>query len=127
MIASSMKGTTFELQAWKTIRGNSSFAGVMQEVEDWVDTSKYTMGVVRVEAPYISGCCLYLQGCDQTQGAYTDHATFTGGQTAASLVYLLRSAPYGASDRLNKLLRWKVLSPGTGDWEVCFRMTTVLK
>jgi len=121
-------GTTFELQPWITLRGNSSWDGIMQEVEDWVDTSNYNMGIVRVEAPFMTGCTLYLEGCDQSGGSFVTHASLGSGQTGASLVYLYRAAPYGATDRLNVLLRWKVLNVGGGgEWEACFRMTAVLK
>jgi hypothetical protein len=120
------RGTTFELQPWITIRGTTATAGITPEFDDWLDTTNYNLAQLRVEAPFVTGCTLYLQGCDQSGGDFVTHASFGSGQTGASTVRLIRTAPPGATDRLNELLRWKVLSSG-GNWEACFRITSVLK
>ena len=119
-------GKTVEVKSWGTHRGTSATAGVTPEYRDWFDMSAFNLAVCRVEAPFITGCTVYLQGCDQSGGDFVTYAEFGSGQTAASLVYLTRAAPPGAADRLNDLFRWKILSAG-GNWEACFRVTAVLK
>jgi hypothetical protein len=121
-------GRTVEMQPWITIRGQTGWAGIMQEVEDWLDTSRYSSAVVRVEVPCLSSCTLYLEGCDQSGGSFVVSGTFGTAVTTPSLVYLLRQAPFGASDRLSNLLRWRVVGPGSdGAWTACFRISVIFK
>ncbi len=119
-------GRSFEMQPWTTLRGDATWSGVMEEFEEWVDTGDAGLGIVRVEAPFITGCTLYLEGCDDAGGSFTTQASFGAGQTGASLVYLYQEAPFGAASRKYRLLRWKVVSAG-GNWEACFRLNVVLK
>lgn len=120
------EGKVVTVADWNTYMGTSATAGIIPEFRRWYDVSKFASMSCRVEAPFITGCTVYLQGCDQSGGDFVTHAEFGPGQTAASTVYLTRAAPPGAPDRLNRLFRWKILSAG-GDWEACFRITGVLK
>ena len=121
-----MPGKTIEVKPWSTHRGTSATAGIMPEFGQWVSMRGFSSAACRVEPPFITGCTVYLQGCDQSGGDFVTYAEFGPGQTSACTVFLTRAAPPGASDRLNDLFRWKILSAG-GDFEACFRITAVLK
>ncbi len=125
-------GRTVELQPWITLRGATGWPELMQEVDDWLDVSNYKTASVRIELRQIygavTGCTLYLEGCDQSGGLFTTHKSLGSANVGTTMVYLLRQAPYGAAERLNNLLRWKVVGPGNnGEWVACFRITAVFK
>ena len=124
-----MTGKKVMLQWWLALRGATGWTGILQEVEDWLRTDAYNSAVVRIEMPAISGATLYLEGCDQSGGSFTVHkaldAATAGGATE---VTLLRQAPYGAAEKLNTLMRWRVAGPGSPNaWSSCFRITVVFK
>ena len=124
-----MKGKTVMMQEWLSIRGATGWTGILQEVEDWLDTTDYNTAAVRIELSAISGCTLYLEGCDQSGGSFTAHKSLdTATTNGATVVTLLRQAPYGAAEKLNSLLRWRVAGPGGGaSWSACFRISGVFK
>jgi len=119
-------GVTMELKPWMTLKGNWAVeATVIQELDDWIDTSACKSGVLQAEILTVSGGTLYVEGCDVQGGSFTTHASYTTGLSTATLVYLNKNAPYGATDRLSNLIRWKFV--GIGIWEASFRFTLVLK
>ena len=124
-----MKGKTVIMQEWLSIRGATGWTGILQEVEDWLDTSDYSSAAVRIELPAIAGCTLYLEGCDQSGGSFTTHKSLDAATAnGATMVTLLRQAPYGAAEKLNTLMRWRVAGPGSPNaWSSCFRITVVFK
>jgi hypothetical protein len=99
----------------------------LQEVEDWPDASAYDTVSARIELPSISGCTLFLEGCDQSGGTYVTHKALDSAVSGSTVVTLLRQAPYGAPEKLYSLLRWRVVGPGTAPWSICFRITGVFK
>jgi len=115
-----------ELAPWTTIKGTSATAGIIQELDDWIDTSSHKSGVLEADILKVSGGTFYVEGCDVQGGSFTTHASYTAGLSASTLVYLNKNVPYGAPERLSNLIRWKFVSGG-GDWEVSFRLTLVLK
>jgi len=119
-------GVVVELTPWVTLKGTSASSGVLQELDEWLDTSSYKIGVLESEVLKVSGGTLYVEGCDVQGGSFTTHASYTQGLSAATLVYLNKNVPYGAAERLSNLIRWKFDSSG-GDWEASFRLTLVLK
>ena len=119
------QGVTMELQPWITLKGTSATTGVIQELDEWIDTSGYKSGVLQAEILRVSSGTLYVEGCDVQGGSFTTHASYTVGLSAATLVYLNKNVPYGASSRLSNLIRWKFIS--SGDWDTSFRLTLVLK
>jgi len=119
-------GTSIELAPWTTIKSTTAGnTGDIQELDQWIDTGRYTSGVLQAEVLLLSGVTLEVEGCDVQGGSFTTHASFTTGASVASLVYLTSNAPYGATERLSKLMRWKLTA--SGDWEASFRLTVVLK
>jgi hypothetical protein len=118
-------GKTVKLQKWLTLMGPANY-GEIQDVEDWIDTSNYGVGVLQVETPYISNCSLLVQGSDVQGGEFNTNGTFTQSATAASILYLTKGAPVGTSEKLAKLVRWKI-EPSASAWEVTFQLSLVLK
>jgi hypothetical protein len=118
-------GVTVELQPWITLKGTSGTAGVIQELDEWIDTSAHKSGVLQAEILKIANGTLYVEGCDVQGGSFTTHASYTTGLSAATLVYLNKNIPYGAAERLSNLIRWKFIS--SGNWDASFRLTLVLK
>ena len=113
------------LQDLMTVIADATIPGRVQDMDEWVDTGEHKVAVAQVEYPQVSGCTLMLQGCDTVGGEFVTLASFTEGATAACLLYLNKSAPYDATDRLTRFLRWKVL--GSGAWTTTFQMTLTLK
>ena len=91
-------GVTMELQPWVTLKGTSATAGVIQELDEWIDTSAYKSGVLQPEILKVAGGTLYVEGCDVQGGSFTTHASYAAGLSSATLVYLNKNVPYGASD-----------------------------
>ena len=118
-------GKTVRLQKWLTMMGAAN-SGELQDIEDWLDTSNYKVGVLQVETPYISNCSLVIQGSDVEGGEFNTNGTFTQSATAASILYLSKAAPVGTPERLAKLVRWKIV-PGGSAWTVTFQLSLVLK
>jgi len=103
----------------------TGWTGTVQDIEDWLNTLRYKLATVLMEVPYVSGCTVYLEGCDQSGGSFTIHK---GIDTPCyTVVNLNRLAPFGTEERLNALMRWRVVGPGTAAWKACFRMTSVFK
>jgi len=122
-------GKRVVIENWMSLRGATGWTGVMQEVEDWVDTSDYNSAVVRIEVSSIAGCTLYLEGCDQSGGSFVTHKAIDAATSdGATVVTLLRQVPFGAAERLNTLMRWRVTGPGSPNaWSANFRITGVFK
>jgi hypothetical protein len=118
---------TLRLQTWLAVQAATGNAGRIQELSEQVDTSDASVGVAQIEYPDVSNCTLMLQSCDTLGGEFVTNAAFTQGATAACVVYLNRAAPVGASDRLSRYLRWKILGDEATNWKTTFQMTLVLK
>ena len=115
-----------ELQPWMTLKGsNTTTPMVIQELDEWIDTSAYKTGVLQAEILKVSGGTLYIEGCDVQGGSFTTHAFYTVGLSSATLVFLNKNVPYGATNRLSNLIRWKF--EATSSWEASFRLTLILK
>jgi len=124
-----MKSKKVILQEWLSAAGATGWTGILQEVEDWLNTEDYDSAVVQVELPAISGATLYIEGCDQSGGSFVTHkaldAATSGG---ATVVTLLRQAPYGSASKLSTLMRWRVTGPGSPSaWSATFRVSAVFK
>ena len=117
---------TLDLQPWTTIEGDAGQAGVVQDIDRWINTGAYKVGVLQVEMPQVSGCTLVVEGCDVFGGAFTTHASFTQSATGACILYLNKNVQYGVAARLSQIVRWK-LQAGAGAWDATFRITLVLK
>jgi len=121
-----MAGTTIELQPRIVIKctmaGNT---GEIQDVDGWVDTSRYRVATAISEVDMVDNCELDLEGCDVMGGAFMTHAAFTQALAAACVITLNRNAPYGAPEHLSNLMRWKIVA--SGNWTASFRITLVLK
>jgi hypothetical protein len=112
-------------QGWVFARGQTGWNGLEQEPEEWIE-SEFNTAAVQMEVPWISGCTLYLEGCDQSGGSFVVHKEVAAAGN--TIVYLSRQAPAGAAEHLNNLLRWKVVGPGSpAPWQTCFRITVVFK
>lgn len=115
-----------DMQPWVTIKGTASTSGVIQELDKWIETSRYQLGILQAESLYMSGGTLYVEDCDLQGGSFATHATYAAGASVPALTYLNKNVPYGAGNRLSNLIRWRFISSG-GAWEVSFRLTLVLK
>lgn len=119
-------GTTVMMSDWTYWRGATGWEGILQEVESWLKMDRWRTGAFRVEMPWISAATFYLEGCDQSGGSFVIHKELA--QACNTIVYLSKQAPFGVPERLNNLIRVRVVGPGSDNpWEVCFRVTAVLK
>ncbi len=116
-----------ELQPWTTLQGDAYDYEIVQEVQDWVDTSGHSVGTTTLEIYDLSDADFILEGCDDLNGVFTAINSFSSAP-AAPAVYknLLRVMSMGSPDRLYTYLRWRVM-PTNVNWRVTFRVNAVLK
>ena len=114
-----------ELQPWLVMRGASQDYAVVQEVGDWVDASGHDVGTVSIEAPEMTNCALYLEGCEDRGGVFMSINELT---SSSPLIVrnLLRAMPQGAPQHLYNYMRWAI-HPSANAWSVTFRVSAILK
>jgi hypothetical protein len=122
-----MADAVVAFQEWQSFRAGTGWAGLIQEQDRWIDTTRYSSAVVEAECPLISNCTLLIEGCDVQGGSFTTHTALTASTAGAIQLYLQRSAPYGSSDRLSSLIRWRIEGNAGAEWNVMFRLNLVLK
>ena len=118
--------STMELQPLATIQGAAGQNGPLQDIDKWINTGSNKLGILQAEVSQVSGCTLVVEGCDVPGGSFTTHAAFTQGASGVCMVYLQKSAPYGASGKLAELIRWRI-DASAGAWDVTFKLVLVLK
>jgi len=119
-------GKIVELQPPTTVSGTPASAPVTyyQETDGSIDTSRYNSGVLLIRVQDALNCTVYVEGSDDGGQNFTEiYGLSTRGDRT---YYLNRLEPFGAANRLYKILRWRIVATTT-DWTATFRVVIVLK
>ena len=116
-----------EFQPWTMLWADSATNnGVLQNEEEWFETSGHNVAQIQAEVLQASGCSLLLQGADMPDGEWEDHDDWDSAVAGSETVNLFREAPRGTPERLYRYLRWKVVG-SSSEWDLVFRFALVLK
>lgn len=115
---------TMELQPLLSLQGAAAVTSLTQDISDWIDSSKYNVGVIQAQVLKSTNCTVIVEGCDVIDGTFVTH-TSLATSSENTWTYLLKNAPQGVSNHLYNLLRWRITASAA--WETTFRLTLVLK
>jgi len=127
---------TVEMQPWITLfqtpGGDEEVTEVLQNAEQWLDTSGHELAVVGANildfTPTSGTVSLLLEATDELEGqAWKTVEAFT--QATSTTIKMLSDAPTDYKYRLRRWLRWRIDNPESDSvaWQTTFAVTAMLK
>ena len=118
--------------AWKAVdlQNHMCLAGttpytILQDEEAWLRIGDHRIGVLDVQVAAMTGCTLYVEGCEMKGGSWSPIQATPGG-TFEQQFYLNRELPQGNPGRLPMYIRWR-LEASEADWLATFQLGLTLR
>jgi len=107
-------------QRWITLSGDDSGDEVIQEHPGWLDTHGFKRMVLSAQVLALTNATLTVETADTRAGPWTTAVTVA----ATGVTYIQAEA--GAAAKLERCVRWKLVSTNT-TWQACFWFAYELK
>ena len=117
-------GKVFDLEELNTISGDAA-GTYYQDADRTADLSRYQSAVATLRMHDSSGCAVYVEGVAADANDYVVYLTGVSGTPGTQTAHLNKLAAKGSADRLEPIMRWKIVA--TGPFSATFRVAVTVK